>query len=143
MSSRVNKIKENVKAEENLKKYTLYGSMIGSIIVTIGKLSGKTENELISDFARFSKDENLALCKNIKEVCDYIIADYKMSEDYKKYIVLCYDEKGIYTPIVTLVDDEGYVQPLDRNGTYIGILAQDDFEMEYVYDEENEDYIEG
>lgn len=143
MSSRVNKIKENAKAEENLKKYTLYGSMIGSVIVTIGKLSGKKENELISDFARFSKDEKLALCQNIKEVCDYIIADYKMPEEYKKYIVLCYDEKGIYTPIVTLIDDEGYVQPLDRNGTYIGILAQDDFEMEYVYDEENEDYIEG
>lgn len=143
MSSRVNKIKENAKAEENLKKYTLYGSMIGSVIVTIGKLSGKKENELIDDFARFSKDEKLALCQNIKEVCDYIIADYKMPEDYKKYIVLCYDEKGIYTPIVTLIDDEGYVQPLDRNGTYIGILAQDDFEMEYVYDEENGDYIEG
>lgn len=136
MSSRVNKIKENVKAEENLKKYTLYGSVFGSVIVTVGKLSGKTESELISDFARFSKDENFALCKNIKEVCDYIIADYKMPEEYKKYIVLCYDEEGKYTPVVTLVDDEGYVQSLDRNGTYIGVLATDDFEMERVYDED-------
>lgn len=136
MSNQTKKIRENAKAEENLKKYTLYGSVFGSVIVTIGKLSGKKEDELISDFARFSKDENLALCKNIKEVCDYIIADYKMPEEYKKYIVLCYDEEGKYTPIVTLVDDEGYVQPLDRNGTYIGILATDDFEMEYVYDEE-------
>lgn len=136
MSNQIKKIKENVKAEENLKKYTLYGSVFGSVIVTVGKLSGKTEDELISDFARFSKDENLALCKNIKEVCDYIIADYKMPEEYKKYIVLCYDEEGKYTPIVTLLDDEGYVQSLDRNGTYIGILATDDFEMEHVYDEE-------
>lgn len=136
MSNQTKKIRENAKAEENLKKYTLYGSVFGSVIVTVGKLSGKTEDELISDFARFSKDENLALCKNIKEVCDYIIADYKMPEEYKKYIVLCYDEEGKYTPIVTVVDDEGYVQPLDRNGTYIGILATDDFEMEYVYDEE-------
>lgn len=136
MSNQVKKIKENAKAEENLKKYTLYGSVFGSVIVTVGKLSGKKENELISDFARFSKDENLALCKNIKEVCDYIIADYKMPEEYKKYIVLCYDEEGKYTPIVTVVDDEGYVQPLDRDGAYIGILATDDFEMEYVYDDE-------
>lgn len=136
MSNQVKKIKENAKAEENLKKYTLYGSVFGSVIVTVGKLSGKKENELISDFARFSKDENLALCKNIKEVCDYIIADYKMPEEYKKYIVLCYDEEGKYTPIVTIVDDEGYVQPLDRDGAYIGILATDNFEMEYVYDEE-------
>ena len=136
MSNQTKKIRENAKAEENLKKYTLYGSVFGSVIVTVGKLSGKKENELISDFARFSKDENLALCKNIKEVCDYIIADYKMPEEYKKYIVLCYDEEGKYTPIVTIVDDEGYVQPLDRDGAYIGILATDDFEMEYVYDEE-------
>lgn len=136
MSNQVKKIKENAKAEENLKKYTLYGSVFGSVLVTVGKLSGKKENELISDFARFSKDENLALCKNIKEVCDYIIADYKMPEEYKKYIVLCYDEEGKYTPIVTVVDDEGYVQPLDRDGAYIGILATDNFEMEYVYDDE-------
>lgn len=137
MSSTLRKIKKNVEAENNLKKYTLYGTLIGSVIVTVGKLSGKTEDELISDFARFSKDEKLALCKNIKEVCDYIINDYKMPEDYKKYIVLCYDEKGIYTPIVTLVDSEGIVQPLDRNGTYIGVLSKDDFEMEFVYEEEN------
>ncbi len=136
MSNSVKKIRENAKAEENLKKYTLYGSVFGSVIVTVGKLSGKKEDELISDFARFSKDENLALCKNIKEVCDYIIAEYKMPEDYKKYIVLCYDEEGKYTPIVTVVDDEGYVQPLDRDGAYIGILATDNFEMEYVYDDE-------
>lgn len=137
MSSAVRIIKKNMKAEENLKKYTLYGTLIGSVIVTIGKLSGKTEDELISDFARFSKDEKLALCNNIKEVCDYIINDYKMPEIYKNNIVLCYDEKGIYTPIVTLVDGDGIVQPLDRNGTYIGVLAKDDFEMEFVYEEEN------
>lgn len=136
MSSTLRKIKKNVEAENNLKKYTLYGTLIGSVIVTIGKLSGKTEEELISDFARFSKDEKLALCNNIKAVCDYIINDYKMPEDYKKYIVLCYDEKGIYTPIVTLVDGDGIVQPLDRNGTYIGVLSKE-FEMEFVYEEEN------
>lgn len=136
MSSKAKKLVKEVQAEENLKKYTLYGSAFGSVIVTVGKLSGKTESELISDFARFSKDEKLFLCKNIKEVCDYIIADYKMPEEYKKYIVLCYDEEGKYTPIVTIIDDEGYVQPLDRNGTYFGVLATEDFEMEYVYDEE-------
>ena len=142
MSSRVQKIQKNIENKNKLDLYTLYNSFFGSVIVTIGKLSGKTEEELISDFARFSKDEKLALCKNVKEVCNYIINDYKMPEVYKKNIVLCYDEKGIYTPIVTLVDEEGIVQPLDRNGTYIGVLAKDDFEMEYVY-EEDEDYIEG
>lgn len=133
MSNRVKSIREAVESDRKLKEYTLYGSLIGSIIVTIGKLSGKNENDMISDFARFSKDEELAKSKNILDVVDYITSDYKMPEEYKKYIVLCYDEKNRYTPIVTVVDDEGYVQPLDRDGNYLGILAQDDFEMEYIY----------
>lgn len=135
MSNKVSKIRESAESDRKLKEYTLYGSLIGSCLVTIGKLSGKTENDMISDFARFSKDEELAKSKNIKEVCDYIIADYKMPEEYKKYIILCYDENNRYTPIVTLVDEEGYVQPLDRNGNYLGILAQEDFEIEYIYDD--------
>ena len=133
MSNKVSKIRESAESDRKLKEYTLYGSLIGSVIVTIGKLSGKTENDMISDFARFSKDEELAKSKNITEVVDYIIKDFKMPEEYKKYIVLCYDEDNRYTPIVTLIDDDGYVQPLDRDGNYLGVLAQDDFEMEYIY----------
>lgn len=134
MSNSVKKIQRNVEANKRLKAYTLYGSLIGSVIVTIGKLVKKTEDEMIEDFARFSKDEELAKSKNIMEVVDYIIKDFKMPEEFKKYIVLCYDEESRYTPVVTLVDDEGYVQPLDKNGTYMGVLAKDDFEMEYIFE---------
>ena len=139
MSNKVSKIRESAESDRKLKEYTLYGSLIGSCIVTIGKLSGKTENDMISDFARFSKDEELAKSKNITEVIDYIIKDFKMPEEYKKYIVLCYDENNRYTPIVTLVDDEGYVQPLDRDGYYLGVLAQEDFELEYIYDDKEDE----
>lgn len=137
MSNAVNKIKKNVTANKRLKSYTLYMSLMGSIIVTVGKLVGKTEDEMIEDFARFSRDKELLKSKNVLEAVNYIINDYKMPEEYKKYIVLCYDEEGIYTPIVTLVDEEGYVQPLDREGTYSGILSKD-FEMEYIYEPEPE-----
>lgn len=139
MSNKVSKIRESAESDRKLKEYTLYGSLVGSCIVTIGKLSGKTENDMISDFARFSKDEELAKSKNITEVIDYIIKDFKMPEEYKKYIVLCYDENNRYTPIVTLVDEEGYVQPLDRDGNYLGVLAQDDFEIEYIYDDKEDE----
>lgn len=134
MSNAVKRVKENVKANKRLKSYTLYGSLVGSIIVTVGKLVGKTEDEMIKDFARFSKDEELFKSKNILDAVNYIIKDFNMPEEYKKYIVLCYDEEGRYTPIVTVVDDEGYVQPLDRDGNYLGVLAQDDFEMEYMFE---------
>lgn len=138
MSNQVKKIKKNVEADKKLKTYTLYGSLIGSIIVTIGKLVEKTEDEMIKDFARFSKDEDLANSRNILEAVNYVIKDFNMPEEYKKYIVLCYDENNKFTPIVTLVDDEGYVQPLDRDGTYLGVLAQDDFEMEYIFEPDSE-----
>lgn len=138
MSSTIGKIRKNVIAGRRLKEYTLYGSLVGSIIVTIGKLVGKGEDEMISDFARLSKDGEFFKCKNIKAAVDYIAKDFNLPEEYKKYIVLCYDEGNKYTPIVTLVDDEGYVQPLDRSGTYLGILAQDDFEMEYVFESDSE-----
>lgn len=134
MSNAVNKIKKNVTANKRLKSYTLYMSLMGSIIVTVGKLVGKTEDEMIEDFARFSRDKELLKSKNVLEAVNYIINDYKMPEEYKKYIVLCYDEEGIYTPIVTIIS-QGYVQPLDRDGTYSGILSKD-FEMEYVYEGE-------
>lgn len=139
MSNSVKKIQKNVEANKKLEAYTLYGSLIGSIIVTIGKLVGKKEDEMIKDFARFSKDDELAKSKNILEAVDYVIKDFKMPEEFKKYIVLCYDENDKYTPIVTLVDEEGYVQPLDRDGNYLGILAQDDFEMEYIFEPDSEE----
>lgn len=134
MSNAVKRLKENVKANKRLKSYTLYGSLVGSIIVTVGKLVGKTEDEMIKDFARFSNDEELFKSKHILDAVNYIIKDFNMPEEYKKYIVLCYDEEGRYTPIVTVVDDEGYVQPLDRDGNYLGVLAKDDFEMEYIFE---------
>ena len=138
MSNAVKKIQENAEANEKLKRYTLYGSLIGSVIVTIGKLSGKTEPEMLDDFARFSKDEELYKCGNVKEVCDYIIKDFKMPEEYKPYIVFITDPSNLYTPLITCVDNEGYVQALDKNGNYMGVLSRPDFDMEYIYEEEEQ-----
>jgi len=134
MSNRIKQIKENAEANKKLKTYTLYGSLAGSIIVTIGKLVGKKEDEMIKDFARFSKDEEFFKSKNITEAVEYVVKDFNMPEEYKKNIILCYDKDDKYTPVVTLIDEEGYVLPLDRDGTYLGVLAQDDFEMEYIFE---------
>ena len=140
MSNAVNKIKKNVTANKRLESYTLYMSLMGSIIVTVGKLVGKTEDEMIEDFARFSRDKELLKSKNILEAVNYIINDYKMPEEYKKYIVLCYDEEGIYTPIVSIMREGGYLLPLDMDGNYTGILAQfgkkENIKIEEIFGEE-------
>lgn len=144
MSSKAKKIEEQAESYCKMKKYTMYGTVIGSAIVTIGKLAQKTEEELIKDFDMFSDNKNpLWNCKTIKEVCDYLIDFYKVDKDkYKDNIILVYDEGNIYTPIVTLEID-GTILPLDPNGMTLGILNHLDVAVvEYVY-EEDEDYIEG
>lgn len=143
MSSRSKKLEKQIGIYDAIKKYTMYGSVIGSCIVTIGKLAQKTEEELIKDFDMFSDNKNpLWNCKTIKEVCDYLIDFYKVDKDkYKDNIVLIYDEGNIYTPIVTL-EVENNILPLDPSGMTLGILNHlDKAIVEYIY-EENEDIIE-
>jgi len=140
MSSKANKIAKQAENYGKMKKYTMYGTVVGSCIVTIGKLAQKTEDQLIKDFDSFSKNNNpLWQCKSIKEICDYLIDFYKVDKDkYKDHIVLIYDEENFYTPIVTL-ELEGNILPLDPYGMTLGILNHLDLAtVEYIYnDEEN------
>ena len=139
MSSKAKRIEEKAEAYGKMKKYTMYGTVIGSCVVTIGKLAQKTEEELLKDFDDFSDSTNLLWnCKTIKEICDYLIDFYKVDRDaYKDNIVLVYDENNIYTPIVTL-EVENNILPLDPSGMALGILNHlDNAVVEYIYDEEN------
>ena len=143
MSSKAKRIEEQAESYGKMKKYAMYGTVIGSCIVSIGKLAKKTEEELIKDFDMFSDNKNpLWNCKTIKEVCDYLIKFYDVLDNYKENIVLVYDEDNVYTPIVTLEID-GTILPLDPNGMTLGILNHlDQAVVEYIYDED-EDCIEG
>lgn len=143
MSSKAKKIEKQAENYNKMKKYTMYGTVIGSAIVTIGKLAQKTEEDLVKDFDMFSDNTNpLWNCKTIKEVCDYLIKFYDVKDDYKENIVLVYDEDNVYTPIITLEIDDS-ILPLDPNGMTLGILNHlDKAVVEYVY-YENEDCIEG
>lgn len=138
MSNRVKKISENAKARQNYKKYVLYGSVIGSCLVTIGKLAGKTENELVVEFDKLKNNDDFSKCNNIQEVCDWLFGYFKVDEQYKNNIVLVYDENERYTPMVTLEVD-GTILPLDPNGVSLGVISmigtRDDIVYEYVYEE--------
>ena len=146
MSSTVKKIEKSVKRTENVKKYELYGSLLGSCIVSIGKLSGKTEKDLLQKFDILKKDAAFAQSKNVIEACDYLIRYFEMDEKYKDNLILVYDEDNVYTPLVTLEID-GQILALDPNNTPLGILAhldKDSVYFEYIYreeDTENEDNI--
>ena len=138
MSNAVKKISKNAMARQNYKKYVLYGSTAGSCIVTIGKLAGKTENELVAEFDKLKNNDDFSKCNNIQEVCNWLIDYFKVDEQYKNNIVLVYDEDERYTPMVTLEVD-GTILPLDPAGTSLGILSmigvKDNIVYEYVYEE--------
>lgn len=139
MSNRVKKISKNAMTRQNYKKYVLYGSLAGSCLVTIGKLAGKTENELVAEFDKLKNNDDFSKCNNIQEVCDWLFDYFKVDEQYKNNIVLVYDEDERYTPMVTLEVD-GTILPLDPDGTSLGVLSmigvKDNIVYEYVYEEE-------
>lgn len=138
MSSAAKKLEKNVENDRKLKLYTLYSTLAGSAIVSIGKLANKTEDFMLVDYGKLSTDEEFAKCKNVQEMCDYLINRYEMADCFKNSLVLVYDEDNLYTPVVSIMDEEGYILPLDRNGNYNGILAQfgnkDSIQWENIYE---------
>ena len=140
MSSKAKKIANNIEETLAYKKYEMYGSLFGSILVSVGKLSGITEEKLLEDFEMFKTDDGVSACKNIQEITDYIIHFYGMPDDYRDHLVLVHDKRDIYTPVVT-IEEDGYILPLAPEGIHMGILQQvgnDYIEVEYIFDENKE-----
>lgn len=141
MSNQVKKIEKEMKKTENVKKYELYGSVLGSAIATIGKLSGKTEKEIISEFDKLKNDDLFSQSKNVLEACNFLLKYFDTDEKYKNNIILVYDDKNRFTPMVTLeVDNQ--ILGLDPKGTPFGVLAHlddDDVFYEYIYKEEEDE----
>lgn len=142
MSNQVKKIEKEMKKTENVKKYELYGSVLGSAIATIGKLSGKTEKEIISEFDKLKNDDLFSQSKNVLEACNFLLKYFNTDEKYKNNIILVYDDKNRFTPMVTLeVDNQ--ILGLDPEGTSFGVLAHlddDDVFYEYIYKEDEDEY---
>lgn len=141
MSNQVKKIEKEMKKTENVKKYELYGSVLGSAIATIGKLSGKTEKEIISEFDKLKNDDLFSQSKNVLEACNFLLKYFNTDEKYKNNIILVYDDKNRFTPMVTLeVDNQ--ILGLDPEGTSFGVLAHlddDDVFYEYIYKEDEDE----
>lgn len=138
MSNKISKIRENAKARQNYKKYVLYGSLAGSCIVSVGKLAGKTENELVKEFDKLKTNKEFSSCSNTLEVCDWLFDYFKVDKQYKDNLVIVYDEDEVYTPLVTLMVDDT-ILPLDPDGKSLGVIsmigAKDNIVWERVYEE--------
>lgn len=144
MSSKAKKIVKEAETNKKQNVHHMCNCTAGSAICTIGKLAGKTEDEILYAFNALRKDFPVKV-NTIMELCDYLIGYFGMDEKYKENIVLVYDERNIITPLVTVEyhTPEGEILcPISSDGTYTGIMNYLDREwasFEYVYGEdENE-----
>ena len=99
------------------------GTLAGSAALSIGKLAGKTEKEIIDGFDEIK--DNFPQVKNIIEMCDYLIKVYGMKEEYKNNLVLFTDNKNQWTPVITIVEDtvDGpIIYPLGSDGYYPAVI---------------------
>lgn len=143
MSNKVRKYEKEVAKREALLRNAMYFSCLGSCIATVAKLAQKTEKEIMDLFPQLQNNEDFAKSKNVQEAVEWLFNYFDVREDFKKYIVFVYDEKGIFTPVVTLCID-GNLLPLDPNGKTLGVLSYKDHIIEYVFEDgsnNNEDVI--
>ena len=131
MSNKIRQIKKEI-----TKPSLLYNTLIGSIISTVGMISGKSEIQNRKLFNTLKKDPKV-LPDTVEKICDYIFAihgDENVEEEFKSRAVLVYDEQNIRQPLVclmsiqtTLNDDGDEVEypvllPLDPNGNLYGVM---------------------
>lgn len=137
MSNKIRKYEKEVAKREALLRNAMYSSCLGSCIVTVSKLAQKTEKEVMEIFPQLQHNEDFAKSMNIQEAVEWLFNYFDIREDFKKYIVLVYDERGIFTPIVTLCTDGENLLPLDPIGKMLGVLSYPDHIIEYVFESNN------
>lgn len=131
MSNATKKIKKEI-----AKPNELYATLIGSIISTVGMISGKSEIQNRKLFNALKKDPKV-LPDTVEKICDYIFTihgDENVEEEFKSRAVLVYDEQNIRQPLVcfmtiqTTVNDDGdeveypVLLPLDPKGALYGVM---------------------
>lgn len=137
MSSRAKKLERQVIETKNYNRYCAENSLLGSIIISCGKLAKISENKCVDEY--INKTTNISRYKNkwkcARDIVDYYVKQWKISDENKKYLHLVVDNKNIYTPLVTLVIND-MIMPISEDATYNGALLA----MQGVKEEESHRY---
>lgn len=141
MSSRASKIRKRVGRLD-----PLYNSSIGSVVATISILTGHSPEDARQLFMKMRKLGNKLPCKTIRDLCDYVYAQYGYAEErpYDYQIVLVWDSLGARSPMVTFIKD-GHLMPIDPKGFHeintLSLAAQgrDWAVIEGVYDDTDDE----
>lgn len=148
MSSKVRKISENLVKAKHLELYT---TLPGSIIASIGMLSGVAIEDQLKYFEvlRSWVDEQAKENKNVTviDIFNHVANDIgKLQKEWRSKYILVFDKNDILTPLVTVIDDDGNILPLTPEGFYYGVMqyaieGRENIDYEFLFDE-NGDEIE-
>lgn len=128
MSNRISKIKENVENHERQVRFDCDNCLIGSVMLSVGKLAGKRDKDIYHDFenilSKLPKQDEWS----IYTLCEWFCKFYRLKYEHKKRLVLVYDKENVLTPLVTIMTDdnetgEPKLWPIASDGTLTGILA--------------------
>lgn len=125
-----------------------YRTLVGSIVTTIGIITGKSEQEVRKTYNRLKKNKK-NIPYTVAGICDYVWSVFGDNDKIaaRANMVLVYDKLNIRSPLVTFVNDDGNLMPLSPDGTFTGILmtaaaCSKYVEVEYLYNEDGSEIID-
>lgn len=138
MSSKAKKIKDDITVERD----ELYNTTVGSIILTVGINTGRTEKECRDLYNTLKKNQKV-LPTTIEKIVEYVWTIFGNDSCYERRasFVLLSDKYNVRTPLVTFVNEEGNIMPLNPNGfkdvNLITLAAEgrDWIDCEFIFDE--------
>lgn len=122
-----------------------YRTLIGSIVTTVGIISGKSEIQVRKMYNMLKKNKQV-IPNTVAGICNYVWSifgdDNKFAE--RSNMVLVYDTLNIRAPLVTIVNENGNIMPLSPDGTFTGILmtaanGSDYVGVEFLYDKDGDE----
>lgn len=149
MSSKAKKISENLVKAKHLELYT---TLPGSIIASIGMLSGVSIEDQLKYFEvlkswvneQANANKNVTVIDIFKHVANEI---GKLQKEWRSKYILVFDKNDILTPLVTIVDDDGNPLPLTPEGFYYGVMqyaieGRENIDYEFLFDENGDEIVE-
>lgn len=155
MSSKAKKLEISAEEQRNADIIALYGTLIGTIVATVGVLNEVEVDDQIKYFKELSKKLD-KIPNTIIGITNYVWNEIGKTENIplRANVVLLTDDENIRSPMVTFVtgnDEIGYtVMPLSKNGFAVGLigLARDqnkerpNIGIEWLYDEDGNDIVD-
>ena len=149
MSSKAKKISENLVKAKHLELYT---TLPGSIIASIGMLSGVSIEDQLKYFEvlkswvneQANANKNVTVIDIFNHVADEI---GKLQKEWRSKYILVFDKNDILTPLVTIVDDDGNILPLTPEGFYYGVMqyaieGRENIDYEFLFDENGDEIVD-